>query len=75
MLDVRTSTFFAKVLTSKIKRILGAIKKLREGEYGYRMQINGRDEISSLGNEFNDLSVRDPDLDEVFMHFYEGEGR
>ena len=61
--------FFSRLLTGKIKNVLGAIQKLRAGEYGFRMQIIGHDEISKLGNEFNELSERLKTTDEMRRRF------
>jgi len=52
------SLILSKFLTRRIGILLAAIRKVREGEYGHRANVKGRDEISSIAREFNELSER-----------------
>lgn len=47
-----------RVFGSRINALLGAIRSVREGEYNHRVRIEGRDEFSQLGEEFNELTGR-----------------
>lgn len=60
---------FSQVLTSRIAALLGAIKVVGEGEYGHRLQIVGRDEMAQLAEEFNHLTDRLQDTEEVRRRF------
>lgn len=52
------SILLARVFTTRIAALLGAIRLVREGEYTHRIKIAGRDELSQLGEEFNELTGR-----------------
>jgi len=53
----------------RITSILKAIKSVREGEYSYRISMNGRDELALLGGEFNSLTDRLRETDEIRRRF------
>jgi len=63
------SGLFSQVLTSRIAALLGAIRIVGEGEYGHRLQIVGRDEMAQLAEEFNHLTDRLQDTEEVRRRF------
>lgn len=52
------SLILSKALTTKIGRLLTAIRQVREGAYSHRAQIGGHDEIAQIGEEFNSLTDR-----------------
>ncbi len=52
------SLLLLRVFGSRINALLGAIRSVREGEYNHRVNIEGRDEFSQLGAEFNELTGR-----------------
>lgn len=52
------SGLLSRALTSRIGTLLGAIRIVREGEYTHRIKIEGNDELSQLGDEFNQLTGR-----------------
>lgn len=52
------SLLLSRALTSRIATLLAAMRRVREGEYTYRIQLSGRDELSALGEEFNELTGR-----------------
>lgn len=52
------SGLLSRALTNRIGTLLGAIRIVREGEYTHRIKIEGRDELSQLGDEFNQLTGR-----------------
>lgn len=52
------SRFLSYILTNRIDTLLGAIRTVREGEYTHRIKIAGHDELTQLGDEFNQLTGR-----------------
>jgi len=63
------SALFSQVLTSRIAALLRAIRIVGEGEYGHRLQPVGRDEMALLAEEFNQLTDRLQDTEEVRRRF------
>ena len=63
------STFFSKMLTARIAALLRAIRIVGEGEYGHRLQIEGRDEMAQMAEEFNQLTDRLQTTEEVRRRF------
>ncbi len=55
---VALSLLYTGQLTRRLHRILNAIRVVREGDYGYKADIKGGDELSELGEAFNSLSER-----------------
>ncbi|MCL1835321.1 MAG: HAMP domain-containing histidine kinase [Oscillospiraceae bacterium] len=53
----------------RITSILKAIKYVREGEYNYHVNMRGRDELAMLGDEFNRLTDRIRETDEIRRRF------
>jgi signal transduction histidine kinase len=53
----------------RISGILRAIVSVREGEYNYRISVNGSDELALLGEEFNSLTDRLRDTEEIRRRF------
>ncbi|MCL2227653.1 MAG: ATP-binding protein [Oscillospiraceae bacterium] len=56
-------------LMRRVKLILQAIKSVREGQYSYRIEISGGDEMALLGDEFNSLTDRLRETDEARRRF------
>lgn len=52
------SMLLSRAFTKRIGTLLGAIRTVREGEYTHRIKIEGRDELSELAEEFNQLTGR-----------------
>jgi len=60
------------IIWSVMRRITGifkAIKTVREGEYNYRVNVRGSDELALLGDEFNSLTDRLRETDEIRRSF------
>ena len=53
----------------RITSIFKGIKSVREGEYSYHISMNGNDELAVLGDEFNSLTDRLRETDEVRRRF------
>ena len=52
------SAILSLVLNQRISKLLIAIRKVREGDYGHRTKIRGGDEVAQIGQAFNSLSDR-----------------
>ena len=63
------SVLFSKALTSRIGTLLRAIRIVREGEYNHRVTLKGRDELTQLADEFNQLTDRLQTTEEVRRRF------
>ncbi len=48
----------SQTMTYRITKVLDALKNLREGEYTYRIEVQGHDELADLSEEFNNLAGR-----------------
>jgi signal transduction histidine kinase len=53
----------------RITLILNAINSVREGEYNYRIRINGNDELALISDEFNSLTNRLRETEEIRRRF------
>lgn len=52
------SVFISMALTRRFSALLRAIRSVRDGNYGYRAPVYGRDELAEVAGQFNDLSGR-----------------
>ena len=59
----------ASMISGRMKRVLKAIQTVREGEYSYRIDVTGGDELSVLESEFNRLTDRLQKTEEVRRQF------
>ncbi|MPM14931.1 Adaptive-response sensory-kinase SasA [bioreactor metagenome] len=63
------SVVISKVVTRRIAALLNAIRIVREGHYSHRVQMVGKDELSQLAGEFNQLTGRLQTTEEVRRRF------
>ena len=63
------SILFSRLLTTRTSALLRAIRFVGEGEYGHRLQPEGRDELDQLAEEFNQLTDRLQTTEEVRRRF------
>lgn len=61
--------FFTKALTRRITDLVRAVRVVREGSYEYRIEPSGSDEVTELAEEFNDMSQRLQDTEELRRRF------
>jgi len=66
---VLTSLLFSRVLTRRFGVLVGAIRQMREGDYGGRASVGGHDEIAQIASEFNSLADRLQSTEEVRRRF------
>ncbi len=59
----------SKALTRNTSLLLGAIRRVREGEYSHRVEPRGKDEMARLADEFNQLTDRLQTTEEVRRRF------
>ena len=59
----------AATLTRRIKRLAGAVEVVSSGDYAFRVEERGSDEIARLSSEFNILTGRLESTEEVRRRF------
>ena len=61
--------FFSTAFSRRIRRILVSVRHMRDGDYSQQISIRGRDELSRLGQEFNELADRLESSEELRRQF------
>ena len=49
---------FARAFTRRLRRIMVSMRIIREGDYSHKVSMGGNDELTVLGEEFNDLAEK-----------------
>ncbi len=49
---------FSKIFSRRMRQILNSIRIIRSGDYSHKVSLGGHDEMTVLGEEFNDLTDR-----------------
>ena len=49
------SLSFSAAFTTRLRRIMTSMRIIRSGEYSHKVEMGGNDELTVLGNEFNNL--------------------
>ena len=62
-------TFIVWSMMRRVGSIVKAVKSVREGQYSYHIKMGGNDELAILGDEFNSLTNRLRETDEVRRRF------
>jgi len=52
------SLAFSSAFSHRLKKIMTSMRIIQQGDYSHKVQIGGSDELTALGNEFNDLTER-----------------
>lgn len=52
------SLFFSRTYTARLRRVMESIRIIRDGDYTHVLKMGGNDELTVLGDEFNDLVNR-----------------
>lgn len=60
---------FSRTLTLRITELVRATRIVSEGDYDYQITAVGKDELSELGREFNSLTKRLKDTEELRRRF------
>ena len=59
----------SKAFSKRVRKLIGSMNIIREGDYSHQVEIHGHDEISVLGLEFNGLVNRLQDMEETRRQF------
>ena len=52
------SIAFSNTFSRRLNRIMASMRIIREGDYSHKVNMGGNDELTILGNEFNELTER-----------------
>lgn len=52
------SLIFSTAFAHRLRKIMASIRIIRKGDYSHKVDLGGNDELTVLGNEFNDLTDR-----------------
>ncbi|MDR2568818.1 MAG: HAMP domain-containing histidine kinase, partial [Oscillospiraceae bacterium] len=69
LFSIVTLTLILWSVMRRVNRIMSAIESVREGEYSYLIAMRGNDELAQLGDEFDSLTGRLRETDEVRRRF------
>lgn len=58
ILVVLFSLIYANAFSRRIRRIMQSMRIIQNGDYSHKVDMGGNDELTILGNEFNDLTER-----------------
>jgi len=69
MIVICLSLGFSRAFTRRLRRIMESMRIIRSGDYTHKVKMGGRDELTVLGDEFNDLVERLRISEEKRNHF------
>lgn len=52
------SLAFSTTFSRRLKKIMTSMRIIQKGDYTHKVKMGGNDELTALGNEFNDLTER-----------------
>ena len=52
------SFVFSKTYSYRLRKIMNSMRIIQKGDYTHKLKLGGHDELSFLGDEFNDLTER-----------------
>ncbi len=58
MVLILFSILFSGAFSQRLRRIMASMRIIREGDYSHKVNMGGNDELTILGEEFNDLTER-----------------
>jgi signal transduction histidine kinase len=58
LLAMLVALALAQLLSSRVRDVMTGLERLREGEFGYRLAVEGRDEMALLASSLNALGER-----------------
>ncbi len=58
LIVVLFSLGFSKAFSKRLQKIMGSMRIIQEGDYTHKLNLGGHDELTVLGDEFNDLTER-----------------
>ncbi len=63
------SLLFSRAFSRRLRRVMSSMRVIREGDYSHRVVMGGHDELTVLGQEFNDLTERLQDSEQTLRQF------
>ena len=60
---------FSSTLLRRFSELVRSMRIVANGDYSHRLAVSGRDEISSLGNEFNDMTEKFQTMEQQRLQF------
>jgi len=69
IISVAAITFILWTVMRRVNSIINAIEYVREGEYNYLIAMRGNDELARLGDEFDSLTGKLRETDELRRRF------
>ena len=67
--SILLALLLSKLMNQRLRNVVGAIKSVAAGQYGYRIEVKGSDEIDELSSEFNALADRLQKTEELRQRF------
>ncbi len=58
LLLVLFSLAFSSTFSRRLQKIMASMRIIQDGDYSHKVDMGGNDELTVLGNEFNDLAER-----------------
>lgn len=58
LLAILVALMFAQFLSQRVRTMLAGLERFREGEFGYRLAVEGQDELALLASSINALGER-----------------
>ena len=58
LLVILITVISAGAFTRRLRQIMASMRIIREGDYSHKVRMGGRDELTVLGREFNDLTEK-----------------
>lgn len=58
LLAIVVALALAQLLSRRVRNVVTGLQRLREGEFGYRLQVEGGDELALLAASLNELGER-----------------
>jgi signal transduction histidine kinase len=58
LIAMAVAVVFAQLLTRRVRDAVTGLERLREGEFGHRLAVEGRDELALLASSINALGAR-----------------
>lgn len=66
---VLVSVILSRMMTYRMNHLLAAIHTFQEGDYSHRIQIRGKDQLAKMADEFNHLTERIQENEELRRRF------
>ena len=61
--------FVTRALTQRLTVLVKGMRRVQEGNYSYRTELRGHDEVAALAEEFNDMTQRLQSTEELRRRF------